>query len=146
MLLGFGLVLTIDLQPAFFKEDLPEKVAARILQLYGSSINPYVFNTVERMAGGSNSCLVFLDSWHGKDHVLKELEMYSPLVGVGSYIVVEDTHASRKGHPVKWKYDDEGAMGAVREFMKDNDNFIIDESLEYNLMTFNPNGWIKRIK
>ncbi len=35
--------------------------------------------------------MVFLDSNHTHDHVLKELELYSPFVTEGSYLVLPDT-------------------------------------------------------
>jgi len=145
-LMGNGLVITMDIERKFNKLDLPDKVSSRIIQLYGSSTNSIVRDKVFGYAQGSGSCLVFLDSWHSKDHVLEELEFYSPLVGVGKYVIVEDTHASAEGHPVQWAYNDEGAMGAVREFMKNNDQFIIDESQEHHLMSFNPNGFLRRVK
>jgi cephalosporin hydroxylase len=36
------------------------------------------------------SIIVILDSCHSKEHVLKELEAYSPLVTTGSYIIATD--------------------------------------------------------
>ena len=43
------------------------------------------------MFGSKKKILVCLDSNHTHDHVLKELELYAPLVSKDSYCVVFDT-------------------------------------------------------
>jgi cephalosporin hydroxylase len=82
-----------------------------------------------------------LDSEHSKNHVLAELNLLAPYVSLGSYIIVEDTNIN--GHPTLPTFG-EGPYEAVEEFLKINSNFIMDESREKFLMTFNPRGFLKR--
>ena len=49
------------------------------------------------------------------------------------------------GHPVK-PHRKPGPMEAVKEFLKTNKNFIIDKSREKFYLTFNRNGYLKKIK
>jgi cephalosporin hydroxylase len=87
--------------------------------------------------------LVTLDSNHAKSHVLRELELYSPMVSPGSYIIVQDTHLG--GHPNHHiSVPGEGPWEAVEEFLKKTDDFIIDRSREKHLITQNPSGYLKR--
>lgn len=145
-LMGQGYVITIDIDDNkrnsnnwgnFEWED-------RITFLTGSSIDEDILYHVQMENVHSKRTMVLLDSWHTKDHVLKELELYSPLVTIGSYLIVEDTHAN--GHPVPWEYTNEGPYEAVDEFLTGNDNFAIDTYCEKYLMTFNPNGFLRRIQ
>jgi cephalosporin hydroxylase len=88
--------------------------------------------------------LVSLDSDHRKDHVLNELRLYSRLIPVGSYIVVEDTDIN--GHPVFPGYGP-GPWEAVEIFLKENPAFAVDEDLNNtHLMSMHPRGYLKRVK
>ncbi len=87
--------------------------------------------------------MAILDSDHHKEHVLRELEIYSKFVTRESYIIVEDTNIN--GHPVRSKFGP-GPMEAVKEFLKMNDDFIIDRSREKFYLTFNPDGYLKKMK
>jgi len=94
--------------------------------------------------------MVVLDSNHTHDHVLQELKLYSPLVSLGSYIVVFDT--SIEYLDPKYIGDRPWGRGnspgsAVKEFLKDNDEFVADEEIENRiLLTSAPGGWLRRIK
>ena len=57
----------------------------------GSSINKKIVKRIEKIAQNKKSILVILDSNHTHKHVLKELEIYSPLVSKNSYLIVFDT-------------------------------------------------------
>jgi len=87
--------------------------------------------------------LVLLDSDHSRDHVLKELQSYAPLVTPGSYVVVEDTNLD--GHPVFPEFGP-GPMEAVAEFLGSDSHFEVDRTREKFLMTFNPGGFLKRVR
>lgn len=108
-----------------------------------SSINPAVFGAI-RSAADNCKTIVILDSNHHKEHVLKELDLYHRLIQVGGYLIVEDTNLN--GHPVRHEHG-AGPMEAVQEFLKEHgDKFIIDHSREKFMLTFNPNGYLKRIR
>jgi len=120
--------------------DRPEH--PRITYLSGSSADPEVAERVMALAGDGKP-LIVLDSAHDRDHVLAELRLWSPHVPLGSYIVVEDTHAD--GHPVTTRIG-RGPWDAVEQFVAENDAFVVDESMHKFFMTFNPRGYLKRIR
>jgi len=68
--------------------------------------------------------------------------LFAPYVGLGSYMIVEDTNIN--GHPAYASFG-EGPFEAVEEFLRKNQNFAVDQSREKFLMTFNPRGYLKRI-
>ena len=39
-----------------------------------------------------------------------------------------------------------GPMEAIEEFLRTNDMYVVDESKEKFLMTFNPRGYLRRVK
>jgi cephalosporin hydroxylase len=138
-IIGIGQVITIDVDKM---SDMP--VHKRIIYLEGSSLSGKVIGKIKEYAAGKTNILVFLDSDHKCDHVLKELEIYSKFVSKGNYIVVEDSNLN--GHPVYSGFGQgPGPMEAIEKFMEDNREFEIDKSKEKFLLTFNPNGFLKRI-
>lgn len=87
--------------------------------------------------------LVILDSDHSKKHVLDEMRAYHSFVTPGSYMIVEDTN--KHGYHLAGGLPEGGPMEALEEFMLENDDFEVDTSREDKfLMTFNPNGWLRR--
>ena len=70
-------------------EDHP--LSKKIEMIEGSSIDPKIFELVKHKSKDFNNIMVFLDSNHTHEHVLKELEYYSQLVSKESYCVVFDT-------------------------------------------------------
>jgi len=142
-LIGIGDVITVDINSVFDKKKVKnEKLRRRIIQLTGDSVSNRVFKIIDGLTRNATT-IVILDSDHKKEHVLDELNLYSSIVSPESYLIVEDTHVN--SHPVPWKWG-EGPMEAVNEFLLRRDDFIIDKSLEKHLMTFNPNGFLRRIR
>jgi cephalosporin hydroxylase len=121
----------------------------RIEMVEASSIELSTVKYVQELASKYRNVMVFLDSNHTFDHVTKELNAYANLVSKDSYCVVFDTFVENVPSDVfldrPWGPSD-NPMIAVREFLKDNLNFILDESIENKLMiTVAPSGFLKRI-
>lgn len=141
-------ILTIDIEPKYWQESLEkikDKPAARLLGriefIAGSSTSPEVLSKITAQVKGKK-VLVLLDSAHGKGHVLDELRLYSPLVPVGSYIIVNDTQLD---YSAVLEYGP-GPLAAVKEFTANNPNFTIDRSRERFYLTCNASGFLKREK
>jgi cephalosporin hydroxylase len=137
-LLGCGQVVTIDVIPQPGRLQHP-----RITYLTGSSTSSEIIEQVRALAAGATKVMVVLDSDHHKDHVLQEMRIYSSLVSVGCYLIVEDTILN--GHPVVPDFGP-GPWEAVEEFLRENHDFEIDKRREKFMLTANPNGYLKRIK
>lgn len=92
-LIGHGEVLGVDVD---IREHNRKAIEAhpmfkRISMIEGSSVSKEVISKVKSYADGKKKILVILDSNHTHEHVLKELELYSPFVSKDSYLVVFDT-------------------------------------------------------
>ena len=133
-----GQIKTID---TFQQEGRP--VHPRIEYIHGSSASEETLRRVKEKIKPSDKVLVILDSDHSKDHVLKEMVLYAPLVTVGSYMIVEDSNLNN--NPVSAKFGP-GPMEALREFLKTDTRFEIDKNCEKFLMTFNPSGYLKKVR
>jgi cephalosporin hydroxylase len=137
-LIDHGRVMTIDLTP---QSNLPQH--ERIQYLSGSSVSPEIMDQVKAGIDGSGPVMVILDSDHAKAHVDRELELYHPLVTVGSYLVVED--ANLNGHPVMPDHGP-GPWEACEQFCKAHPEFEHDSHMDKFLLTFNPRGFLKRLR
>ena len=136
-ILGKGEVITLDITNP---PNLPQH--HRIKYILGSSIDPQIISDIKSIVKGKK-VLVVLDSDHSKDHVLKELEIYSDIVTTGSYMIVEDSNVN--GHPVALEHGP-GPMEAINEFIIKDNRFQIDLSREKFMLTFNPSGYLIKIK
>lgn len=139
-----GKVITVDIQDFRRKGYDASRFATfreRVEFIQGSSLSPQVVARIAAKVRG-HRVMVFLDSGHRREHVLRELKLYSPLVSVGSYIIVHDTN---RGPPSFLNRGWFGPFGAVRVFLKKHKNFIADRSREKFLLTYSPSGYLKRI-
>jgi cephalosporin hydroxylase len=122
----------------------------RVEMIEGSSIDESVSTRVKEFAKDRQCVLVVLDSNHTHDHVLRELELYSPLVTRGSYLVVFDTII--EDVPEDFFTDRPWGKGnnprtAVWEFLKTTDRFEIDKEIDNKLLiTVAPDGYLKCVK
>jgi cephalosporin hydroxylase len=137
-----GRIITIDI-----KDNATEARKLPIVKQYvdfmiGSSTDSAIVAKVKKRVEG-RKVLVILDSNHTKNHVLAEMKAYSPLVSVGSYLIVQDTNVN--GHPVLPNFGP-GPMEAVQEFLASNEHFKSDVNAERLMLTLHPKGYLKRLK
>ncbi len=122
----------------------------RITMIQGSSVDEDIVEKVRRLAQGKQRVLVILDSNHTHDHVLQELMLYSPLVTAGSYLIVFDTVVDdmpEGSFPDRPWGTDNNPKTAVREFLRQNDRFEVDESIDAKLLiTVAPGGYLRCVK
>ncbi len=147
-----GLVLGIDIDIRAHNRRAIEAhpMSARIRMIEGSSIAPEIADQVASIAQGRKRVLVALDSNHTHDHVLRELELYSPMVSVGSYLVVFDTVVEdmpKSCFPDRPWGPGNNPKTAVHEFLRGNDRFEIDRQVEGKLLlTVSPDGYLRCVK
>jgi cephalosporin hydroxylase len=116
----------------------------------GSSVDEKIATVIAEKAAKCQRVMVILDSNHTHDHVLGELNLYAPLVSVGSYCVVFDTVIEDlegvefvdrpwgKGNNPKT---------AVAEFLKTNTDFEVDRAIDEKLLiSAAPGGYLRRVK
>lgn len=153
-LIGKGEIVGIDIDIREHNKIEIEKhpMYKRIKMIQGSSIAPEIVEQVRKCTEGKQSILVVLDSNHTHEHVLEELKAYAPFVTKNSYAVVFDTIVEylpddyMPGHKRPWGVGD-NPLTAVVEYLKSNDNFVIDKSINNKLLiSVAPNGYLKRIK
>lgn len=136
-LLDEGEVVSIDIEP--LRDDYPQH--PRITYLAGrSSTDSDVVSEIRARADGRRTLFV-LDSDHSQAHVEAELEAYAPLVPVGCYVIVEDSNIGRIRKDLL-----PGPMQAIEAFLARTDEFEIDREREKFLITFNPSGYLRRVR
>jgi len=116
----------------------------------GSSVDEKIASVIAEKASKCQRVMVVLDSNHTHEHVLGELNLYAPLVSVGSYCVVFDTviedleGVEFVDRP--WGKGD-NPKTAVAEFLKTNSDFEVDRSIDEKLLiSAAPGGYLKRVK
>ncbi len=132
-----GEVISIDIEP--LRDDYPQH--PRVTYLGGrSSTDPGVLDEVRSRAEGRRT-LVILDSDHSQTHVEAELEVYAPLVPLGCYLIVEDSNIGQIRKDLM-----PGPLEAIDRFLSTTDEFEIDRAREKFLITFNPSGYLRRVR
>lgn len=154
-LIGKGKVLGIDVDIREHNRIEIEKhpMYKRINLIEGSSISDKVAKKVHKFARDKKSILLVLDSNHTHEHVIKEMELYSPLVTKDSYMIVfdtiiEDISNTSKSLPYKRPWGKgNNPKTAVKEFLKNNNRFVNDSEIENKLLiTVAPSGYLKCVK
>ena len=116
--------------------------------LEGSSTDERIVRQVRLLARGRARVVVILDFDHTHTHVASELDLYSPLVGKGGYIVVLDTVIELPpGFFSKRPWDrGNNPMTAVRRFLRRNRRFIADKDMDKLLVGAAPGGYLRCIR
>ena len=116
-----------------------------VVHFKNSSLDDNVVSYIKAAAAVSKTVLVVLDSAHHESFVTKELEIYAPLVTVGSYVIVEDTKLDRMlgGDETGWY----GPTRPVGRFLQAHPGqFRVDRSMEYLWYTQHVSGFVKRVR
>ena len=150
-LIGKGEVLGIDVEIRSHNRQAIEKhpMFKRITMIEGDSVSADVLAEVEKKTNSCETILVCLDSNHTHKHVLDEMRLYSPFVTKYSYLIVFDTII--EDLPDNLHYDrpwdrKNNPKTAVYEFIRTNNRFRIDTTLENKLLiTVAPDGFLKCI-
>jgi len=154
--IGKGKVIGVDIEIRSHNRKAIKKheLNSYITLIEGNAIDSDIVHEVKSYVKPGNQVLVLLDSCHTKAHVLAELEAYSPLVSIGSYIVAmdgiqKDLVGAPRSKP-DWKWNN--PANATIEFVNNNNNFMIEEpNFIFNegtiteRVTYWPNCYIKRI-
>ncbi len=150
-LLGKGEVVGVDIEIRNHNRRAIEAhpMAGRISLIEGSSTDPNVAARVREKASGKSAVLVCLDSNHTHEHVLRELELYAPLVTSGSYCVVFDTFVEDMPDDYVWTDRPWGKGNnpktALHEYLRNHPEFEIDRSMDDKiLITSAPDGFLRR--
>jgi cephalosporin hydroxylase len=151
-LIGKGEVLgvDIDIREHNKSEILNHRMSKRISMIQGSSIDEAIVKQVAERAAGKEKVLVILDSNHTHDHVLNEMKWYAPFVTKDSYMLVFDTVVEDLANDIydnrPWGVGD-NPKTAVWEFLKTNDDFVIDTAMDDKLLiSVAPSGFLKKVK
>lgn len=139
-LLGKGLVISIDIDRTRYRV-----THNRINTITGDSSSPETIRKVFDLCKGK-STLVIHDGDHTKENVLKDLKAYSNLVSKNSYFIIEDgiIDLFTPGDSIGDFRD--GPLAAIDEFLRENSNYAIDTERERYILTYNPHGFLKRIR
>jgi cephalosporin hydroxylase len=144
-LVGKGVVISIDNNRTVYNVK-----HERIIELTGDSSSPEIVNKVEDLCKGK-TVLVIHDGDHSRRQVLKDMDAYSKLVTVNSYLIVEDglVDIMKPGilnYAAFGSFKDGGPLRATEHFLMRNPNFVVDRERERYILTYNPEGFLKRIK
>jgi cephalosporin hydroxylase len=135
-LVGHGRVVSIG------DEDVPALAEHdRITYIRRSPLDEAAAEEVRALVGDQPNAAVILGA-QNRERLMRLRDRYAPLVPVGSYLVFEDTILN--GHPV-WAGFGPGPAEAARETVKVGE-FQPDPALERFGMTFNPGGFLKRVR
>jgi len=135
-IIGKGRIIGVDLS----HKAVPEHVIThpRITFIAGDACQKFEY--VERLISTDERVLVIEDSAHTYDNTLNVLRLYSKLIKLGDYFIVEDSicHHGLAIGPKPGPYE------AIEAFIKENTDFEIDRSRERFLITWNPKGYLRR--
>lgn len=136
-LLGRGQVIAVDIDHSKLYDAALDH--SRIIFIEGCAVKLY--DEVAGMLEEGSSVMVIEDSSHEFDLTLSIMNLYSKLVTVGNYLIVEDG-ICHHGLDVGPK---PGPFEAIQAFLDKDKSFEVDRSCENFGITWNPSGFLKKI-
>ena len=144
--IGKGKVIGIDVTiPDYNRNAILNAPCADIVELYeGSSVDEILRDEIIKLIPKNARVLLILDSHHTHEHVLAELELWSPLVSKGNYIIVCDTIVEFIDSPADrlrpWSKGN-NPMTATEAFLEKNTRFTNNSEFNRKTLTsFHPDG------
>jgi cephalosporin hydroxylase len=132
-----------------------------ITLIEGNSISADVLRQIQKMTTHGETVLVILDSDHSYAHVSEELNLYSPFVTPGSYMVatdgfdayIKDAPRASREYPNSKTWGQNNSKQAAEDFVNRNPAFkIVEPTFPFNegcikfRVTYCPSAFIQRIK
>lgn len=153
--MGKGRVVGVDIEIRPHNRNALENhgLCPYITLIEGHSTAPDVIGKVKSQIGHDEKVMVVLDSYHTREHVYRELAVYSKFVSKGSYIIATDgimgdLYDVPRGRP-EWVNDNPAQ--AVVDFLNKNQEFVLlepgfifNESQLDKKVTHWPGAWLKR--
>jgi len=154
-MMGRGRVIGVDVEIRPHNREAVEAHAMSplITMIEGDSAGDEVVQQVRDLIKPDETVLIFLDSCHTRDHVMRELLAYGPMVTKNSYIVamdgiMKDVVGAPRTDP---DWDINNPQTAVDDFLKDHPDFVLEEptfpfneGLVKDRVTYWPNCYLKR--
>jgi cephalosporin hydroxylase len=149
--------IDIDIRKHAKKVLKEHKYSKNVITFQGSSNDPKILNKIFKISKNYKRTLVCLDSDHTHQHVFEELLNYSKFVSKNSYMIIFDTTQGTFDHnniikiSKAYKYKPWGIksnpLTAVKKFLKNNKNFVVNEKYFKKALISNLySGCLKRIK
>jgi cephalosporin hydroxylase len=132
---GDGIVVSLDINRP------PIQFPSNVHFILGDSIAPETVQQVKALCEGRRT-MVIADGNHAASHVLQEMRLYGPLIAKGCYFISEDGIVD----VMDWKEHTPGPMVAAHQFLAETDEFVMDHSREKFLITYAPDGFLKRVR
>jgi cephalosporin hydroxylase len=153
--MGQGRIIGVDIEirPHNRKAIEEHPLSNMITLIEGNSVGPEVLEKVQSQLKPDDRVLVFLDSNHTKDHVLKELNAYHKFVTAGSYIVATDgvmqwvADTARAQKDWTWNNPSEAAFDFVKahpEFELEQPAWLFNESPLTENVTHWPSAYLRK--
>ncbi len=155
-ILGKGRVVGVDIEIRPHNRTAIEQhwLSDLITLVEGSSTDEEIVAQVREEAAAAETTLLILDSSHTREHVLAELEAYSELVSVGSYVIAMDGIMAAVADTPRGQatWTDDNPISAVEEFVSRHPEFVVEQpSWRFNEsdlrtnITYAPNGYLRRV-
>lgn len=136
-----AVLVSIDDNPPYQTMlDHPLGKSPMLQLLHGQSRDERVLSAVRLAARSAERIVVMHDGSHSFEQVYADLLVYSELVTLGSFLIVQDTKLDR----IERK---PGPLAAVRQFLNGpgKGRFVIDRGWEYFLYSQHHKGFLRRV-